>query len=78
MASTLFGQGPGPNPPRQQMASNPASMMGNLRRFAGMIRGRGDPQQLVQAYMRQNGIGQQQLDQAMQHAQEIAQMMGLK
>ena len=53
-------------------------MMGNLCRFAGMIRGRGDPQQLVQAYMRQNGIGQQQLDQAMQQAQEIAQMMGLK
>lgn len=52
-------------------------MIGNIRRFAGMLRGRGDPQQLVRAYMQQNGIGQQQLDEAMQQAQEIARMMGM-
>ena len=51
-------------------------MIGNIKQFAGILRGR-NPQQLVQNYMRQNGISQQQLDETMRQAQEIAQMMGM-
>lgn len=58
------------------MANNRAGMIGSIKQFAGMLRGR-NPQHLVQNYMRQNGISQQQLDEAMREAQEIAQMMGM-
>lgn len=71
MASSLFGS-------RQPMAANnPMGMMGNIRQFAGMLRGRGNPQQLVMNYMRQNNISQDHLNAALQQAQEIAQMMGM-
>ena len=53
-------------------------MMQRLSQFAQMVRGRGDPQKLVQMYMRQNNIPQEQLQQTMQQAQEIARMMGLR
>lgn len=72
MASSLFGNNSAP------MRNGPTEMIGNIRQFANMLRGRGDPQQLVMAYMRQNNLSQQHLDAAMQQAQEIAQMMGLK
>ena len=71
MASSLFPQ----MPPTQ---SNPMQMMAQLQQFAGLVRGRGDPQQLVMAYMQQNGIPQEQLQQTMQQAKEIGRMLGLK
>lgn len=52
-------------------------MLGNLKQFAGMLRGRGDPQQMVRTYMQKNGLSQQDLEQTMREAQEIAQLMGL-
>ena len=76
MASSLFGSSP--KPPRIGAQSNLLQMMQQLKQFAGMIRGRGDPQQLVMAYMQQNGIPREQLQQTMQQAREIGQMLGLK
>ena len=76
MASSLFGSSP--KPPRMGAQSNPMQMMAQLQQFAGLVRGRGDPQQLVMAYMQQNGIPQEQLQQTMQQAKEIGKMLGLK
>ena len=71
MASSLFPQ----MPPTQ---SNHMQMMAQLQRFAGLVRERGDPQKMVMAYMQQHGITQEQLQQTMQQAKEIASMLGLK
>lgn len=71
MASSLFPQ----MPPTQ---SNPMQMMAQLQQFAGLVRGRGDPQKMVMAYMQQHGIPQEQLQQTIQQAKEIGRMMGLK
>lgn len=71
MASSLFPQ----MPPTQ---SNPMQMMAQLRQFAGLVRGRGDPQKMVMAYMQQHGIPQEQLQQTIQQAKEIGRMLGLK
>lgn len=71
MASSLFPQ----MPPTQ---SNPMQMMAQLQQFAGLVRGRGDPQKMVMAYMQQHGITQEQLQQTMQQAKEIARMLGLE
>ena len=71
MASSLFPQ----IPPTQ---SNPMQMMAQLQQFAGLVRGRGDPQKMVMAYMQQHGITQEQLQQTMQQAKEIGRMLGLK
>ena len=71
MASSLFPQ----IPPTQ---SNPMQMMDQLKQFAGLVRGRGDPQKMVMAYMQQHGIPQEQLQQTIQQAKEIARMLGLK
>ena len=71
MASSLFQQ----MPPTQ---SNPMQMMAQLQQFAGLVRGRGDPQKMVMAYMQQHGIQQEQLQQTMQQAKEIARMLGLE
>ena len=71
MASRLFPQ----MPPTQ---SNPMQMMAQLRQFAGLVRGRGDPQKMVMAYMQQHGIPQEQLQQTIQQAKEIGRMLGLK
>ena len=76
MASSLFGSSP--NPPRMGAQSNPMQMMQQLKQFAGLVRGRGDPQQLVMAYMQQHGIPQEQLHKTIQQAREIGQMLGLK
>lgn len=71
MASSLFPQ----MPPTQ---SNPMQMMAQLQQFAGLVRGRGDPQKMVMAYMQQHGIPQDQLQQTIQQAKEIGRMLGLK
>lgn len=71
MASSLFPQ----MPPTQ---SNPMQMMAQLQQFAGLVRGRGDPQKMVMAYMQQHGIPQEQLQQTIQQAKDIARMLGLK
>ena len=71
MASSLFPQ----MPPTQ---SNPMQMMAQLQQFAGLVRGRGDPQKMVMAYMQQHGIPQEQLQKTMQQAKEIGRMLGLK
>ena len=71
MPSSLFPQ----MPPTQ---SNPMQMMAQLKQFAGLVRGRGDPQKMVMAYMQQHGIPQEQLQQTIQQAKEIGRMLGLK
>ena len=71
MASSLF-------PQMQPTQSNPMQMMAQLKQFAGLVRGRGDPQKMVMAYMQQHGIPQEQLQQTMQQAKEIGRMLGLK
>ena len=71
MASSLFPQ----MPPTQ---SNPMQMMAQLKQFAGLVRGRGDPQKMVMAYMQQHGIPQEQLQKTIQQAKEIGRMLGLK
>ena len=71
MASSLFPQ----MPPTQ---SNPMQMMDQLKQFAGLVRGRGDPQKMVMAYMQQHGIPQEKLQQTIQQAKEIGRMLGLK
>ena len=71
MASSLFPQMP-------QTQSNPMQMMAQLKQFAGLVRGRGDPQKMVMAYMQQHGITQEQLQQTMQQAKDIARMLGIK
>ena len=71
MASSLFPQ----MPPTQ---SNPMQMMAQLQQFAGLVRGRGDPQKMVMAYMQQHGIPQEQLQKTIQQAKEIGRMLGLK
>lgn len=71
MASSLFPQ----MPPTQ---SNPMQMMAQLQQFAGLVRGRGDPQKMVMAYMQQHGIPQEQLQQTIQQAKDIGRMLGLK
>ena len=71
MASILF-------PQMSPTQSNPMQMMAQLQQFAGLVRGRGDPQKMVMAYMQQHGIPQEQLQQTMQQAKEIGRMLGLK
>ena len=71
MASSLF-------PQMSPTQSNPMQMMAQLQQFAGLVRGRGDPQKMVMAYMQQHGIPQDQLQQTIQQAKEIGRMLGLK
>ena len=71
MASSLF-------PQMSPTQSNPMQMMAQLQQFAGLVRGRGDPQKMVMAYMQQHGIPQEQLQQTIQQAKEIGRMLGLK
>lgn len=76
MASSLFTSSR--TPPQMGMQNNPLQMMQQLQQFAGLVRERGDPQKMVMAYMQQHGITQEQLQQTMQQAKEIASMLGLK
>jgi hypothetical protein len=55
----------------------PAGMMQQIRQFAGMI-GNRNPEQMVRNMMRQKGIPESELRNAMQQAREIAGMMGMK
>ena len=71
MASSLF-------PQMSPTQSNPMQMMAQLQQLAGLVRGRGDPQKMVMAYMQQHGIPQEQLQQTIQQAKEIGRMLGLK
>ena len=71
MASSLFPQ----ITPTQ---SNHMQMIAQLQQFAGLVRGRGDPQKMVMAYMQQHGIPQEQLQKTIQQAKEIGRMLGLK
>ena len=71
MASSLF-------PQMSPTQSNPMQMMAQLQQFAGLVRGRGDPQKMVMAYMQQHGIPQEKLQQTIQQAKEIGRMLGLK
>ena len=71
MASSLFPQ----ITPTQ---SNHMQMIAQLQQFAGLVRGRGDPQKMVMAYMQQHGIPQEHLQQTIQQAKEIGRMLGLK
>lgn len=71
MASSLF-------PQMQPTQSNQTQLMAQLQQFAGLVRGRGEPQKMVMAYMQQHGISQEQLQQTMQQAKEIGRMLGLK
>ena len=71
MASSLF-------PQMQPTQSTPMQMMAQLKQFAGLVRGRGDPQKMVMAYMQQHGIPQEQLQHTIQQAKEIGRMLGLK
>lgn len=57
--------------------SGPMGMMQQIRQFAGLI-GNRNPEQMVRNLMRQKGIPESELQQAMQEAQEIARMMGVK
>ena len=71
MSSSLF-------PQTQPTQSNLMQMMAQLQQFAGLVRGRGDPQKMVMAYMQKHGIPQEQLQQTIQQAKEIGRMLGLK
>lgn len=73
MASRLFANSKTP-----AAANNPMGMMQQIQKFAGLLKGRGDPQQLVMAYMQQNGIQQEQLQQVMQQAKGICDMLGIR
>ena len=57
--------------------NGPAGIMQQIRQFAGMI-GNRNPEQMVRNMMRQKGIPESELRNAMQQAQEIARMMGMK
>ena len=57
--------------------SGPMGMIQQIRRFAGMIGSR-NPEQMVRNLMQQKGIQESELRSAMQQAQEIARMMGIK
>ena len=76
MASSLFPSSR--TPPQMGMQNNQLQMMAQLQQFAGLVRGRGDPQKMVMAYMQQHGIPQEQLQQTIQQAKEIGRMLGLK
>lgn len=59
------------------MGGNMPEMIGQLRKFAGMI-GNRNPEQMARNYMKANGIPESELQNVMQQAQEIARMMGVK
>ena len=57
------------------MGSNP--MFGQIRQFASMIGSR-NPEQMVRNLMRQRGIPESELQNAMRQAQDIARQMGMR
>lgn len=63
--------------PQQMMQGGGNPMFAQIRQFAGLI-GNRNPQQMVMNLAKQRGIDDQQLQQMMQEAQQIAQQMGMK
>lgn len=74
MSNPLMGMMGGGAPSEK---NGPAGMMQQIRQFAGMI-GNRNPEQMVRNVMRQKGIPESELRNAMQQAREIARMMGMK
>ena len=58
----------------QQGGGNP--MFSRIRQFAGMI-GNRNPKQMAMNLAKQRGIGDAQMQQLMQEAQQIARQMGM-
>lgn len=58
----------------QQSGGNP--IFGQIRQFAGMI-GNRNPKQMAMNLAKQRGIGDAQMQQLMQEAQQIARQMGM-
>lgn len=61
-------------PQAQQSGGNP--MFSQIRQFAGMI-GNRNPKQMAMNLAKQRGIGDAQMQQLMQEAQQIARQMGM-
>lgn len=64
------------NPMQMMPNGNPMQMMGQLQQF--MQNFKGDPRAQIQQMMNSGQVSQQQYDQAVQMANNIAQMMGIK
>lgn len=62
--------------PMGRRGGNPG-MFGQIRQFAALV-GNRDPQQMVRTFMRQRGIPESALQEAMREAQGIANEMGLR
>lgn len=61
-------------PQAQPSGGNP--IFGRIRQFAGMI-GNRNPKQMAMNLAKQRGIGDAQMQQLMQEAQQIARQMGM-
>ena len=73
MSNPLMGIMGGGMPSRNNV---PMGMMQQIRQFAGLI-GNRNPEQMVRNLMRQKGIPESELRNAMRQAQDIARMMGV-
>ena len=73
MSNPLMGIMGGGMPSRN---NGPMGMMQQIRQFAGLI-GNRNPEQMVRNLMRQKGIPESELRNAMRQAQDIARMMGV-
>lgn len=63
--------------PQQMMQGGGNPMFDQIRQFAGLI-GNRNPQQMAMNLARQRGIGDQQIQQLYQEAEQIARQMGGK
>ena len=63
--------------PQQAAQGGGNPLFAQIRQFAGLI-GNRNPQQMVQNLARQRGIGDQQIQQLYQEAEQIARQMGGK
>lgn len=62
--------------PQQMMQGSGNPIFGQIRQFAGMI-GNRNPKQMAMNLAKQRGIGDAQMQQLMQEAQQIARQMGM-
>ena len=62
--------------PQQMMQGGGNPIFGQIRQFAGMI-GNRNPKQMAMILAKQRGIGDAQMQQLMQEAQQIARQMGM-
>lgn len=58
-------------------ASRNSPMLGQIQQFAQMV-GNRNPEQMVRNLMRQRGIPESELQNAMRQAQDIARQMGIR